>query len=103
MANVTMDKLVALAKNRGFVYPGSEIYGGLSNSWDYGPLGVAMKTISSKLGGKIRRRKPLQRRSRQRNHYEPHHLASKRTYRRFFRSSYGLQSVQISPPRRRSH
>ena len=36
MANVTMDKLVALAKNRGFVYPGSEIYGGLSNSWDYG-------------------------------------------------------------------
>lgn len=43
MANVTMDKLVALAKNRGFVYPGSEIYGGLSNSWDYGPLGVAMK------------------------------------------------------------
>lgn len=43
MAEVTMDKIVALAKNRGFVYPGSEIYGGLSNSWDYGPLGVAMK------------------------------------------------------------
>ncbi len=43
MANLTMDKIVALAKNRGFVYPGSEIYGGLSNSWDYGPLGVALK------------------------------------------------------------
>lgn len=43
MADVTMDKIVALAKNRGFVYPGSEIYGGLSNSWDYGPLGVQMK------------------------------------------------------------
>lgn len=40
---VTMEKIVALAKNRGFVYPGSEIYGGLANSWDYGPLGVEFK------------------------------------------------------------
>ena len=40
---VTMEKLVALAKNRGFVYPGSDIYGGLANSWDYGPLGVELK------------------------------------------------------------
>ena len=39
----TMDKVVALCKNRGFVYPGSEIYGGLANSWDYGPLGVEYK------------------------------------------------------------
>lgn len=39
----TMDKIVALCKNRGFVYSGSEIYGGLSNSWDYGPLGVEYK------------------------------------------------------------
>ena len=39
----TMDKIVALCKNRGFVYPGSEIYGGLANSWDYGPLGVELK------------------------------------------------------------
>ena len=39
----TMDKIVALAKNRGFVYPGSEIYGGLANAWDYGPLGVELK------------------------------------------------------------
>lgn len=39
----TMEKIVALCKNRGFVYPGSEIYGGLSNSWDYGPLGVEFK------------------------------------------------------------
>jgi glycyl-tRNA synthetase len=38
-----MDKIVALAKNRGFVFPGSEIYGGLANSWDYGPLGVLLK------------------------------------------------------------
>lgn len=39
----TMDKLVALAKNRGFIYPGSELYGGLANSWDYGPIGVQLK------------------------------------------------------------
>ena len=39
----TMDKIVALCKNRGFVYPDSEIYGGLANSWDYGPLGVEFK------------------------------------------------------------
>ena len=39
----TMDKIVALCKSRGFVFPGSDIYGGLANSWDYGPLGVEFK------------------------------------------------------------
>ena len=39
----SMDKIVALCKSRGYVYPGSEIYGGLANSWDYGPLGVELK------------------------------------------------------------
>ena len=39
----TMDKIVALCKNRGFVFPGSEIYGGLANTWDYGPLGAELK------------------------------------------------------------
>lgn len=39
-SEVTMDAVVALAKNRGYVFPGSEIYGGLANSWDFGPLGV---------------------------------------------------------------
>ena len=39
----SMDKIVSLCKNRGYVYPGSEIYGGLSNTWDYGPLGVELK------------------------------------------------------------
>ncbi len=39
----SMEKIVALAKTRGFVYPGSEIYGGLANTWDYGPLGVELK------------------------------------------------------------
>ena len=38
-----MEKLVALCKGRGYVYPGSEIYGGLANTWDYGPLGVELK------------------------------------------------------------
>ncbi len=41
--DLTMDKIVALAKSRGFVYPGSEIYGGLANTWDYGPMGVELK------------------------------------------------------------
>lgn len=39
----SLDKIVSLAKRRGFVYPGSEIYGGLANSWDYGPMGVELK------------------------------------------------------------
>ena len=43
MSELTLEKLVALCKSRGFVYPGSEIYGGLANAWDYGPLGVELK------------------------------------------------------------
>lgn len=39
----SMEKIVSLCKRRGFIFPGSEIYGGLSNSWDYGPLGVELK------------------------------------------------------------
>ena len=39
----TMEKIVALCKNRGFIFAGSEIYGGLANTWDYGPLGVELK------------------------------------------------------------
>lgn len=41
--NKTMEKIVALSKNRGFVFPGSEVYGGLANTWDYGPLGSELK------------------------------------------------------------
>jgi glycyl-tRNA synthetase len=43
MAEVTMDKLVSLCKRRGFVYQSSEIYGGLTGAWDYGPMGVELK------------------------------------------------------------
>ena len=43
MAEVTMEKLISLAKRRGFIFQGSEIYDGLQNTWDFGPLGVALK------------------------------------------------------------
>ena len=43
MANYPMEKIVALCKRRGFIYPGSDIYGGLANTWDYGPYGVELK------------------------------------------------------------
>ncbi len=48
-----MDKLVALCKTRGFVFPGSDIYGGLANSWDYGPLGVELKNNIKRLWWKM--------------------------------------------------
>jgi glycyl-tRNA synthetase len=48
-----MDKLISLAKRRGFIFPGSEIYGGLANSWDYGPLGVELKNNIKKLWWKM--------------------------------------------------
>src|SRR6185312_985579 len=43
MADGTMEKIVSLCKRRGFIYAGSDIYGGLSGTWDYGPLGVELK------------------------------------------------------------
>ena len=45
----SMETIVNLAKNRGFVYPGSEIYGGLANTWDYGPYGVELKNNIKKV------------------------------------------------------
>ena len=44
MNNLNMEKLVNLCKQYGFIYQGSEIYGGLANSWDYGPLGALLKS-----------------------------------------------------------
>ena len=43
MADVKLDDIVSLAKRRGFIYQGSDIYGGLAGTWDYGPLGVQLK------------------------------------------------------------
>ena len=45
----SMEKMVALCKSRGYVYPGSEIYGGLANTWDDGPLGVEIKNNIKKM------------------------------------------------------
>lgn len=49
---LTLERIVALAKARGFVYPGSDIYGGLANTWDYGNLGVELKNNVKKHGGR---------------------------------------------------
>ena len=43
MSKLTMEELVSFCKQQGFIFQGSEIYGGLANSWDYGPLGVELK------------------------------------------------------------
>ena len=43
MSDVALESIVSLAKRRGFIYQGSDVYGGLSGTWDYGPLGVALK------------------------------------------------------------
>ena len=43
MNKVTLEEIVSLCKRRGFIFPGSEIYGGLSGTWDYGPLGISLK------------------------------------------------------------
>ncbi len=51
--NDLMDKIISLAKRRGFIFPGSEIYGGLANSYDYGPLGVELKNNIKKLWWKM--------------------------------------------------
>ena len=48
----TMEKIVALCKGRGFIFAGSEIYGGLANTWDYGPLGVELKNNVKRPGGR---------------------------------------------------
>ena len=56
----TMDKIVALCKNRGIIFAGSEIYGGLANTWDYGPLGVELKNnIKKGLVEEVRPGEPL--------------------------------------------
>ena len=57
----SMEKIVALCKRRGFVYPGSDIYGGLANTWDYGPLGVELKNNIKQLWWKtfVHRRRDI--------------------------------------------
>ncbi|MEK7153492.1 MAG: glycine--tRNA ligase, partial [Patescibacteria group bacterium] len=53
MSDVTLEDIASLAKRRGFIYQGSEIYGGLAGTWDYGPLGVQLKRNISNLWWKM--------------------------------------------------
>ena len=86
----TMDKIVALAKARGFVYPGSEIYGGLANSWDYGNLGVELKNnIKQAWWQKFVRENPYNV-GIDSDSYEPADMGSIRTSWQLFRSFDGL-------------
>ena len=72
MAELTMDKLVALCKNRGFIFAGSEIYGGLANTWDYGPLGVELKNnVEEGLVAEVCSGEQIQHRTGQRHPDEP--------------------------------
>ena len=87
----TMDKIVQVAKARGFVYPGSEIYGGLANTWDYGNLGVELKNnVKRAWWQKFYSGEPTQRRCRLCYSYESTDLGSFRTSWRILRPSYGL-------------
>lgn len=58
MSDFSMSEIVSLSKSRGIIFPGSEIYGGLANSWDYGPIGVEMKNNVKKPGGRSLSRSP---------------------------------------------
>ena len=59
MREVTMEKIINLCKQYGFIFQGSEIYGGLANTWDYGPLGNELKKTLKILGLKVCSRKCL--------------------------------------------
>ena len=91
MVEKTMEKIVALAKTRGFVYPGSEIYGGLANTWDYGNLGVELKNnVKKSMVEEIYSGKSLQCRCRLRNPDESADMGRFRTSWELQRPSDGL-------------
>lgn len=99
----TMEKIVTLCKNRGFVYPGSEIYGGLSNSWDYGPLGVEFKNnVKRAWWQKFVQENPYN------VGLDSAILMNLQVWvawprRRLFRPADGLQRLQNPSPRRQTH
>ena len=91
----TLDMIVNLCKSRGFIYPGSEIYGGLANTWDYGPLGVELKNnVKKRLVEEVRPGEPLQRRPGRRHPDEPPDLGGHRPCGRLLRPADGLQGLQ---------
>ena len=96
-----MEKIVALCKRRGFVFPGSEIYGGLANTWDYGPLGVELKNNIKQLWWKtfVHRRREIV--GLDGGHPDaPARLGSLRARRQFQRPAGRLQDLQerVSAP-----
>lgn len=96
-----MDQIVSLCKGRGYVYPGSEIYGGLSNAWDYGPLGVEFKNnVKKAWWKKFVQESPYNVGLDSAIIMNPQTWGYLRTCRRLFRSSYGLQGLSRKTPGR---
>ena len=76
-----METIVNLCKSRGYIYPGSEIYGGLANTWDYGPLGVELKNnVKNLWRKKFNSRKERYSRSRCSNTNESRNMGCIRTF-----------------------
>ena len=97
----TMDKIVALCKGRGFIFSGSEIYGGLANTWDYGPLGVELKNnVKKAWWKKFVQENPYNVGHGLRHFDEPADLGRLRPSGRLFRPADGLQVLQGALPRR---
>ena len=100
MAKLTMDKLVALCKNRGYIFAGSEIYGGLANTWDFGPLGVEFKNnIKRAWWQKFVQESPYNTGLDCAILMNPRGVGRVRSRRRLLRSADGLQGVQGALPR----
>ena len=100
----TMEKIVALCKGRGFVYSGSEIYGGLANTWDYGPLGVEFKNnVKAAWRKKFVQESPYNVGLDSAILMNPHDLGCLRSCRRLLRPADGLQGVQGALPCRQGH
>ena len=87
----TMEKIVNLCKGRGFIFAGSEIYGGLANTWDYGPLGVELKNnVKKAWWKKFRPGEPLQCGSGRGHPDEPPGVGGLRPRGRLLRPADGL-------------
>ena len=94
------ETIVNLCKNRGFVYPGSEIYGGLANSWDYGPLGVEFKNNVKKAWmKKFVQESPYNVGLDSAIIMNPADLGDHRARLQLFRPAARLQKLQGPPPR----
>ena len=100
----TLDMIVNLCKNRGYVFPGSEIYGGLANSWDYGPLGVEFKNNVKKAWlKKFVQESPYNVGLDAAILMNPPDLGHHRPCCRLLGPPAGLPRLQGPPPRRQAH